>query len=112
MAKRRIWIEDGCIHCGWCQHLVPAVFVAADDGTRIVGTARQDGITSNNRSERSPLRAGRLPTDEIDFMPFVADGCPARVIHLDGWSGLGVADPALAPSRANQHPSQGVATPA
>lgn len=95
MPNRRIWIEDGCIHCGWCQNLMPQVFIADAAGTRILGAARSDGITSDNRSERSPLRRGRLPADELAFVPFVADGCPTHVIHLDGWSGVGVADPGL-----------------
>jgi ferredoxin len=99
MARKRIWIEEGCIHCGWCHNLAPAVFLADGSGTRIAGAVRSDGITSDNRGERSPLRHGRLPADELAFMPFIADGCPAHVIHLDGWSGVGVADPGVAIGR-------------
>ncbi len=96
---QRIWIEDGCIQCGWCHNLLPQVFLMDASGTRIVGAVRQDGVTSDNRVERSPLRSGRVPAEELTFLPFVADGCPARVINLMGWSELGVADPAGAINR-------------
>jgi ferredoxin len=94
-ASQRIWIESGCIQCGWCQNLAPQVFLSGMTGTLVQGSAREDGVTSDNACERSPLRASVLAAEELAFLPFVADGCPVRVIHLDGgWSNVGVADPA------------------
>lgn len=93
---RRVWIAEGCIHCFWCQNLAPQVFQFGDGGTRIAGDVRVDGKTSDNRRELSPLRTDALSEADFAFLPFVADGCPVHVIHLDGgWSDLGVADPAL-----------------
>lgn len=93
---RRVWIAEGCIHCYWCQNLAPLVFLAGEQGTRIAGEVRVDGITSDNRQEQSPLRVDVLSESDFTFLPFVADGCPVQVIHLDGaWSRLGVADPGL-----------------
>lgn len=94
--KRRIWIESGCIHCFWCQNLAPAIFVTGEGGTQISAEVRKDGVTSDNRRENSPLRTDVLSPEDLDFVPFVADGCPVRVIHLEGaWNDLGVADPGL-----------------
>jgi ferredoxin len=94
--QRRVWIAEGCIHCYWCQNLAPLVFQAGDHSTRIAGAVRVDGLTSDNRQERSALRTDVLSDVDFAFLPFVADGCPVQVIHLDGgWSDLGIADPGL-----------------
>lgn len=93
---RRVWIAEGCIHCYWCQNLAPQVFLFGEEGTRIAGAARADGVTSDNRCEHSPLRTDVLSEADFAFLPFVADGCPVQVIRLDGgWNHLGVADPGL-----------------
>jgi ferredoxin len=93
---RRVWIAEGCIHCYWCQNLAPQVFLAGDEGTRIAGEVRVDGVTSDNRREHSGLRADVLSETDFAFLPFVADGCPVQVIRLEGgWNHLGVADPGL-----------------
>jgi hypothetical protein len=94
---RRVWIAEGCIHCYWCQNLAPLVFLAGEQSTLIAGPVRLDGKTSDNRREHSALRLDILSEADFAFMPFIADGCPAHVIHLEGdWNELGVADPGLA----------------
>jgi hypothetical protein len=71
---------------------MPQVFLAHETGTQIAGEAREDRVTSDNRRERSPLRATVISTEDLNFVPFIADGCPVQVIHLEGaWSDLGVA---------------------
>ena len=71
---------------------MPQVFLAHETGTQIAGEAREDGVTSDNRGERSPLRTAMISSEELNFVPFIADGCPVQVIHLEGaWSDLGVA---------------------
>jgi len=96
MGTHRVWIEAGCIHCYWCSDLAPAIFLPGDAGSRIASSVRQDGTCSDNRGERSPLRSDLIPPADLAFLPFIADGCPAQVIHLEGdWSVFGVADPAL-----------------
>lgn len=92
MQRKGIWIDHGCIHCFWCQNLMPQVFLAHESGTQIAGDLRDDGVTSDNRGERSPLRTSMISAEELNFVPFIADGCPVHVIHLEGaWSDLGVA---------------------
>jgi len=98
MAARShcIWIAPGCIHCYWCSNLAPAIFIPDTEGTTIASAMRVDGQRSDNRAEHSPLRADTIAPQELAFMPFIADGCPVHVIHLEGdWSELGVADPTL-----------------
>jgi ferredoxin len=91
---RRVWIAEGCIHCYWCQNLAPLVFQAGENSTTITGAVRVDGLTSTNGREQSALRTDVLSEGDFAFMPFIADGCPVQVIHLDGdWDKIGVADP-------------------
>jgi ferredoxin len=93
---RRVWIAEGCIQCTWCHNLAPLVFQAGEESTCITGEVRVDGKTSDNRREQSALRTDVLSESELNFLPFIADGCPVQVIHLDGaWNELGVADPSL-----------------
>ena len=79
----RIWIEEGCIQCFWCQNLCPEVFVCGDQGTQIHPGMRVDKRASPNRVERSPLNAQAQAALDLPFIQFVADGCPAQVITLD-----------------------------
>jgi ferredoxin len=81
--EQRIWIEEGCIQCFWCQNLSPDVFVCGDQGTQIHPDLRVDQRSSTNRVERSPMTASARATLDLSFIQFVADGCPAKVIKLD-----------------------------
>lgn len=79
----RVWIEPGCIRCGWCSDLAPEVFQGSErHETRINGAIRSDGMTDDNRAARSLLLRPLLE-QQAEFMEFVADGCPAHVIKLD-----------------------------
>ena len=80
---KRVWIEPGCIACGWCTDLMPTIFVVgAGKACVIAASARKDGSRGANRREKSALKQG-LTGAEADFLSFVADGCPAKVIKLD-----------------------------
>jgi hypothetical protein len=80
----RVWIESGCIECGWCTDLLPAVFeVRAGKPCIIAAAARSDGRAGANRRERSPL-AKPFHDKDARFLEFVADGCPAKVIRFSG----------------------------
>jgi ferredoxin len=79
----RIWIEPGCIECGWCHNLSPEVFVLTQDGMSIRSDARLDGLQSPNHSERAPLTPEVQATLDPTLLQFVVDGCPSKVIHLD-----------------------------
>lgn len=83
ITVRRIWIEEGCIACGWCGDLLPTVFhKGVDGGSQIHGKVRKDQTTDDNRATLSPLR--RVITgEEADFLSFVAAGCPPHVIRLE-----------------------------
>lgn len=80
--KTAIWIEEGCIQCGWCQNLEPAVFFVSGDGCVIRAEARRDLVQGPNRDEQSRLRPGLLDSEGVNFMRFIADGCPVQVIKL------------------------------
>jgi len=80
MTITRVWIDEGCIACGACPLTCPTVFAIPDGDAEVLGTARMDGITSPNRSERCQLNAaGRAQTAEIEE---AAEGCPVDVIRF------------------------------
>jgi hypothetical protein len=78
----RVWIEAGCIQCGWCQNLEPRVFIITETGCEIIGECRIDALTDDNRPHRSALREGILDAAALEYLPFVAGGCPVQVIQL------------------------------
>lgn len=83
-STKRVWIEQGCIACNWCTDLLPSVFTAGASGFSVItADSRKDGRQGTNRREKSPL-SKPLQGKEGDFLGFVADGCPARVIRFDG----------------------------
>lgn len=77
----RVWIEPGCIQCGWCQNLEPRVFLVGDDGCQIRAEVREDHLTDTNAEHRA-LCVGALSEADLDYLPFVAGGCPTQVIQL------------------------------
>jgi ferredoxin len=83
MSTMRIWIEAGCIQCFWCQNLCPQVFGVSPDGSIVLADARVDGMSDENRVQRSPIKAGLLSEEEATFMPFLAGGCPSQVIKVE-----------------------------
>ncbi len=78
----RVWIDEGCIQCGWCQNLEPRVFEVSELGCQILGRVRLDGLTDPNRTERVALHAQALEEDAINYLAFIAGGCPVEVIQL------------------------------
>ena len=74
MHGTQVWIEAGCTRCHWCHQLLPAVF--ADGPASSV--VRPEAVLPGGRC----LRPGVVTPEEDCFLEFVADGCPARVIHL------------------------------
>jgi ferredoxin len=81
MAVKLVWIEEGCITCGACEATCPEVFEVGPDSSQIRGDAREDGLTSPNRAERSPLTATGAG-HQADIRT-AAEGCPMGVIQLD-----------------------------
>lgn len=80
---RRIWIDEGCIACGWCGDLLPTVFTRGTDGkSQILGLIRRDKTTDDNGTALSPLRQP-IVEQEAEFLAFVAAGCPPHVINLE-----------------------------
>jgi ferredoxin len=84
MRIDRVWIEDGCIRCGWCQHLEPRVFQVTETGSVVIAEARTDRRTDGNQRRRSRLRPDALDAAAVDFLQFIADGCPVQVIKVSG----------------------------
>jgi ferredoxin len=82
MAITRVWIEDGCIACGACETICPEVFVLLDDQVRILGDARVDGVTDDNRRARSPCRPA-VVAGLADRVVEAAETCPVEVIRWD-----------------------------
>jgi hypothetical protein len=95
-AMARVWIEEGCIQCGWCQNLEPRVFSVSELGCLILADVRQDGLSDDNRAQRVELRAEALDEDAVNYLPFIAGGCPAEVIQLADIAALD--DPLMARS--------------
>ena len=92
LTMAQVWIEDGCIQCGWCQNLEPRVFLVSERGCEIVADARIDGRTDDNRLLHAALRADALDDEAVNYLAFVAGGCPTEVIHL---AGIAAADDPL-----------------
>jgi hypothetical protein len=80
----RVWIDEGCIQCGWCENLEPRVFIISELGCSIVADCREDGLTDHNRERLANLREGVLDAESLAYLPFIAGGCPAEVIRLSG----------------------------
>lgn len=81
MAIRTVWIEEGCIQCNACEIECPDVFKVTDNGCVILATVRQDGVESDNRHERSPLKAELQASLEAP-LESAASGCPVEVIEF------------------------------
>ncbi len=77
-------IESGCIHCQACALVCPQVFALPDDSDHAVvrGEAREDGITSDNLGEGSPLLP--LAGDVWESVREAAAGCPVEIIRISG----------------------------
>lgn len=77
----RVWIDEGCICCHACVQTAPEVFAIPNDSAEVLGENRCDGRTSRNATERSPLNAVGLESE--DAIREAAAGCPIDIIHFD-----------------------------
>lgn len=84
MAIVRVWIEEGCTVCNECENAAPDVFfVNEDEATcQIRAGVREDGVTSENRDEKSPLK-GTIGADQEEEIIEAADGCPVEIIKFE-----------------------------
>jgi ferredoxin len=82
MAIKTVWIDEGCIVCNACDAECPDVFLVTDSTCMILADVREDGIESENRDERSPLKAAAAASFE-DSIRAVATGCPVEVIKIE-----------------------------
>lgn len=82
MAIKCVWIEEGCIQCNACDAECPEVFLVTDTTCVIKGDVRQDGLESENRDERSPLKA-EAQTTMASGIKAAAAGCPMEIIHFE-----------------------------
>ena len=79
MAIIRVWIEEGCIVCNACEAECPEVFHVTEDSCHIRAEARLDGKASENRAEKSPLKAELQASLEMKILAASAS-CPTGVI--------------------------------
>lgn len=82
MAIVKVWIDEGCIVCGACGDECPDVFLVTDSTCFIRGTVREDGLDTENREERSPLKIEVRASLE-DGIRSAASGCPVEVIKFE-----------------------------
>lgn len=79
MAIAKVWIEEGCIVCNACEAECPEVFHVTEDSCHIRAEARVDGKASENRSEKSALKADLQSSLETKILAAAAS-CPTGVI--------------------------------
>jgi ferredoxin len=82
MAIKSVWIEEGCIMCNACDAECPDVFLVTDTTCMIKGDVREDGVESENRDEKAPLKAD-IQTSLADSIKAAAAGCPVEVIQYE-----------------------------
>ena len=99
MAIKSVWIEEGCIMCNACDAECPDVFLVTDSTCVIRGDIRVDGKESENRSEKSPLKA-EFQTSMESGIKAAADGCPVEVIKYDDLMAAGGEAAAKAQGKA------------
>lgn len=82
MSIKRVWIEEGCIACGACSAECPDVFNVTDDACMIRDAVREDGQESENRIEKSPIKAD-LASKYAAAIKSAASSCPVEVIEYE-----------------------------
>jgi ferredoxin len=82
MTIRTVWIDEGCIVCNACDAECPDVFLVTDSTCMIKADVREDGLESENRDEKSPLKADLVAGLE-DSIRAAAAGCPVEVIKVE-----------------------------
>lgn len=82
MAIKTVWIEEGCIMCNACDAECPDVFLVTDTTCVIKADVREDGQESENRDEKSPLKA-EYRESLAEGIKAAAAGCPVEVIKYE-----------------------------
>ena len=82
MAIKSVWIDEGCIMCNACDAECPDVFLVTDTTCMIKADVREDGAETENRDEKSPLKA-EFQTSLADSIKAAASGCPVEVILFE-----------------------------
>jgi ferredoxin len=82
MAIKSVWIEEGCIMCNACDAECPDVFLVTDSTCMIKADVREDGVESENRDEKAPLKA-EFQASLADGVKAAAAGCPVEVIKYE-----------------------------
>ena len=82
MAIVKVWIDEGCIVCNACEAECADVFHVTDDTCVINAAVRMDGLTSENRDEKAPLKEDLGRSLEAQIVAAAA-GCPVNVIKFD-----------------------------
>ena len=56
MAITKVWIEEGCISCGMCEGVCPAVFEMPDEAIVIIGAdLTANGACIKEAAEECPV---------------------------------------------------------
>lgn len=76
---KSVRIEEGCLVCGACEVIAPAVFRTDPKGAVVLGDVREDGITSTNAG-LSPLNEDARRLDAA--IREAADSCCVEAISL------------------------------
>ena len=82
MAINKVWIDDGCIVCNACEAECADVFHVTEDTCVINAAVREDGQTTENRSEKAALKVEVRRSLETQILA-AASGCPVNVIKYD-----------------------------
>jgi NADH-quinone oxidoreductase subunit C len=82
MAIVKVWIDEGCIVCNACEAECADVFHVTDDTCVINAAVRTDGLTTENRDEKSTLKPDLGRSLETQIVA-AATGCPVNVIKYE-----------------------------
>ncbi|MHC5067773.1 MAG: ferredoxin [Planctomycetota bacterium] len=82
MAVTKVWIEEGCIVCNACETTCPEVFHVTEETCTILPDVREDGVESENREEKNPLKT-EFGDELADQIEEAAEGCPVEVIIFE-----------------------------
>ena len=97
MAIIKVWIDEGCIVCNACEAECADVFHVTDDTCVINAAVRMDGLTTENRDEKAPLKADLGVGLETQIVA-AASGCPVNVIKFEQVATPVAEAPAPAPA--------------
>jgi len=111
MAIIKVWIDEGCIVCNACEAECADVFHVTDDTCVINAAVRLDGLTTENRDEKAPLKADLGVSLETQIVA-AASGCPVNVIKFEQVATPAAAPEAPAPAAVPAAPAAATEAPA